>query len=71
MHEVGAGFKNNPRRFWSFVNDKRTSNGLPGKIVFNNKSPTTDSDKAELFAEFLSSVYDDHATTDSFAQLID
>lgn len=45
-----------PGKFWKFINGKRKSNSLPGKIMYNDKTATSDSEKANLFAEFFASV---------------
>lgn len=51
---------NNPKMFWRYINGKRSSNSLPTKLKYNDKTATTDTEKANLFAEFFSSVYVDH-----------
>lgn len=57
LKDLGENFKSNPKDFWSHVNGKRKSNTLPCELTFNGKSATSDQEKANLFAEFFSSVY--------------
>lgn len=67
IKNIGVSLKSDPKRFWNFVNNKRKSNGLPCKLNYNEISATTDSDKANLFADFFSSVYTAHSPDDSFS----
>lgn len=71
IKEIGASFKSDPKRFWSFVNNKRKSNNLPCKLLYNDKEATTDGDKANLLAEFFSSVYTAYSSDDSFINTIE
>lgn len=50
-------FKEDPKRFWSYVDSKKSSNGLPSKMKWNDSEATTDGEKAELFAKFFDSVF--------------
>lgn len=57
IKQLAEDFKQKPKNFWNFVNGHRKSNNLPCKMSYDNKSATTDEEKANLFAEFFSSVY--------------
>lgn len=46
--------------FWRHINGKRKSNTIPCKIVYNNVEATETKHKADLFANFFSSVYTTH-----------
>lgn len=70
INEIGSSFKSDPKRFWSFVNNKRKSNGLPCKLTLEAKEATSDGDKANLLADFFSSVYTAHPRDDSFESKI-
>lgn len=71
IEDIGEKFKSDPKRFWSFVNSKRKSNNLPCKLMYNGKAATTNGDKANLLAEFLSSVYTAYPSNDSFTHTIE
>lgn len=59
-----------PKKFWQFINGKRKANILPCKLELDGKIATNDSEKAELFAEFLSSVYVDHEPDNELTHFI-
>jgi len=45
-------FSNDPKQFYNFVNAKRKSSALPSSVRFNSMEAPTDSEIADLFAEF-------------------
>lgn len=47
------------------MNGKRTDNSLPNKMIYCDRIANCDDEKAELFAEFLKSVYVEHDNDDS------
>lgn len=49
--------KQNPKRFWSFVNDKRKESGLPAQMVLGDHSASTPEDICNLFAQQFSGVF--------------
>lgn len=50
----------NPKSFWRFINGKRSTNSLPSKLKLDDQTATTNSEKANLFARYFSSVYIEH-----------
>lgn len=71
IREKASCAKTNPKSFWQFVNSKRKSNTLPAKMFLNDKSATTDKEKADLFACHFQSVYvqhDDDPNLNNFIQ---
>ena len=36
INKIGDGMKTNPKRFWSFVNQKKSSSSLPKVMKYNN-----------------------------------
>src|SRR5699024_9428866 len=58
LSEVNNNILNNPKFFWKFIRDRRTSAGdLSDEMFLGNKSAKGGVQVANLFAEFLSSVY--------------
>lgn len=57
VRNLAQNSKKHPGKFWKFINGKRKSKSLPGKLMYNNKSAITDEEKANLFAEFFASVF--------------
>lgn len=57
LREIAKAAKNDPKRFWKFINSKRKENSIPGKLLFDGKQAQNDIDKAKYFAEYFSSVF--------------
>lgn len=57
VNDLALNSKSNPKEFWKFVNGKCKSESLPCKVTHNGKTAVSNIDKANLFAEFFSSVY--------------
>lgn len=70
MDNISMSFRTDPKQFWNHVNGKRKSNSLPCKMHFNGTTASNDQEKAELFAEFFSSVYVEHPADDSINEFI-
>lgn len=51
------GFCSNPKSFWKFVRNARTSDGIPNTVSLEDTSVTGSMDVANLFSEFFASVY--------------
>lgn len=49
--------KNDPKQFWSFINSKRKSIGIPTSMNFKGDNSTDINKTLELFAKFFESVY--------------
>lgn len=49
--------KSNPKRFWSFVNEKRKESGLPAQMVYGDTTSSSLSETCNLFAKHFSSVF--------------
>lgn len=60
IQNISANVKNDQKKFWKYVNGKRSGAKLPNKMTFNGESATNDAEKADLFAKFFSSVYVKH-----------
>lgn len=65
VKEIANSAKQNPKKFWKFINDKRKQNSLPIKMKSDTDIATTDTEKANMFAKFFSSVYQTH-TDDNY-----
>jgi len=50
-------FSNDPKQFYYFVNAKRKSSALPSSERLNSMEASTDSEIADLFAEFFQTTY--------------
>lgn len=70
VKNIMSDSKDNPKKFWQFVNGKRKSNTLPCKLDFNGKVAISDKEKADLFASFFSSVYVTHDTDPDLINVI-
>lgn len=57
MSMVQANVKNNPSLFWNFVKRQRSANRIPTNVRYAGSTAVTNSDAAELFAEFFESVF--------------
>lgn len=62
VKKLASERKGDPKSFWRYINGKRFSNSLPSKLNYRGSSATTESEKANLFAEFFASVYTNHIT---------
>ncbi|XP_053686381.1 uncharacterized protein LOC128735925 [Sabethes cyaneus] len=51
--------RQNPKKFWSFVNEKRKESGLPAKMFLGEQSSSGLEDTCGLFAQQFSSVFTD------------
>ncbi|XP_053686370.1 uncharacterized protein LOC128735916 [Sabethes cyaneus] len=51
--------RRNPKKFWSFVNEKRKESGLPAKMFLGEQSSSRLEDTCGLFAHQFSSVFGD------------
>jgi len=58
-------FSNDPKQFYNFVNAKRKSSALPSSVRFNSMEASTDSEIADLFAEFFQTTYSSAAWSNS------
>jgi len=58
-------FSNDPKKFYNFVNAKRKSSALPSSVRFNSMEASTDSEIADLFAEFFQTTYSSAAWSNS------
>ena len=57
LQNVKARIKLDPKKFFDFVNSKRKSFGYPAQLKFNGRISRTDSEAANLFADFFSTVF--------------
>ncbi|XP_053699331.1 uncharacterized protein LOC128746308 [Sabethes cyaneus] len=55
--------KLNPKRFWSFVNEKRKETGLPAQMSLGDLSASNTEDICNLFAQQFSSVFVSSSTS--------
>lgn len=61
IQTIAANVKNDQKKFWKYVNGKRSGSKLPNKMTFDGQVANNDAEKASLFAKFFSSVYVEHA----------
>lgn len=60
MKKTETNVKSNIKEFWSFINSrKKNGSGLPEVMKLEEKIASTNSESAELFAEYFGSVYQD------------
>ena len=59
VHTVGveAGLYEDPKRFWNFVNSKRSNNSHPSSFTYNNEELTEPKQVADAFANHFKSVF--------------
>ena len=57
MHEVGNDIKQNPKRFWSYVNSRKNSNSLPKVMFYNNTEYSTLCDIVKAFCQYFQSIF--------------
>lgn len=69
--EMESNLKSDPTQFWRYVALKKGSNSLPLKMSFNENSSSSNSGKAELFANFFKSVYVNENDQQSIDDLFD
>lgn len=60
IQTIASNVKNDQKKFWKYINGKRSGSKLPNKMTFDGKTAISDADKANLFAKFFSSVYVKH-----------
>ncbi|XP_037042123.1 uncharacterized protein LOC119078631 [Bradysia coprophila] len=60
IQQQASNLSKNPKEFWKHLNQRRKSNNLPDILNFENKTATTDQEKADLFAEYFEDVYVNH-----------
>lgn len=51
--------RDNPRKFWNYINSHRKTRGYPDCIQFDERVAENENDAAELFNEFFASVFED------------
>ncbi|XP_062539219.1 uncharacterized protein LOC134207532 [Armigeres subalbatus] len=57
--------RQNPKRFWSFVDSKRKESGLPSSMHFEERWAQSYEDKCELFASHFMHAFNSHVATNS------
>lgn len=57
VHSTEHSIHNNLKSFWNFVNSQRKAGSIPNELSYNNSTSSSGPEKANLFAEFFSSVY--------------
>ena len=55
--------KSHPKRFWSFVNEKRKECGLPSSMFLGNENSSSTQEICNLFAKLFASVFDNATPT--------
>lgn len=55
--DVSRNIKRDPKKFWSFVREQKTSKGYELIMRYKDKMGSNDNEIANLFAEFFSSVF--------------
>ena len=51
--------RDDPKKFWNFINNKRKSNGYPTLMKYNEEKSDNDKEIANYFKKFFESVYQD------------
>lgn len=59
IDNTAGNIKQNPKRFWSFVNSRKGQSRIPGNLAYNNRILTKADDIVNAFALYFSSVYKD------------
>lgn len=54
---LSRNIKKNPKKFWSYVREQKTSKAFESRMIYKNKYGHNDSEISNLFAEFFSSVF--------------
>lgn len=73
--ETEEMLRKNPKQFWSFISDKKSTTGFPSVMHLDNKSSDNNQEIANLFAHNFASVYSDQVIVppefsyDQFIQL--
>ena len=57
QHDV----KDDPKSFWNFVRNKKSSNGLPVNLQYGNRRSTTREEAVNICADFFESTFVQHA----------
>jgi hypothetical protein len=57
IRNVGLDLYNNPKKFWSLLNNRTKSKGSPERIVHNNQEVTDPIGKATAINEYLCSIF--------------
>lgn len=57
VRRTQENLKRNPKRFWSFVNEKRKETGLPAKMFLGETNSSSTRETCNLFAQHFSSVF--------------
>lgn len=71
LREQAEKAKNDPKTFWRHINNQRKSNSIPATMKYGDKTATTDTEKAQLFAEFFESVYVQHTYDSELSSFIE
>lgn len=71
LREKASEVKTNPKSFWGYINGKRKPNQLPAVINYGNEQAKIDEDKAHLFSQFFSTVYNDHIPDNELISFIE
>ncbi|XP_062556831.1 uncharacterized protein LOC134221658 [Armigeres subalbatus] len=58
IEQMQRNLKKNPSSFWSFVNTRKRSAGIPNNVFYGNHNSSADNTSANLFAEFFHSVFE-------------
>lgn len=70
IKDISSCSKSDPKRFWKYINGKRTCNSIPNKLSYDGETATDDMDRAKMFAKFFASVYINHDNDMGLSQLI-
>jgi hypothetical protein len=54
---LADGMKANPKKFWDYVNERRGTNHLPLSMFWNDRYADSESDVANLLADYFASIY--------------
>lgn len=57
VHQVGNDIKDNPKRFWSYVNSQKNGSSLPKVMIYDNNQFSTLNDIVKAFCQYFESVF--------------
>lgn len=57
IQRTQSSIASNPKRFWNYINSKRSNSNIPSVISYNNQTVTGGDKIAESFANYYSTIY--------------
>jgi hypothetical protein len=57
LNKTQSSLKSNPKQFWSFIKNLKSSSGLPNSLSHNNEITDNGQDIVNLFSRYFASTY--------------